>query len=59
MDNNETSVAESPARFIVCTIMELLFCMVFVAGITLCAIKSGNWMLMWFYLLPTLCYLAG
>lgn len=55
----EQIVSQSSAREIVCTVMSLLFCIVFVLCITYCAVKFSEWKLMWFYLLAVLCYMGG
>ena len=35
-----------------------IFCVALVVGITLMAWKTGNWKLMWFYLLPVFAFVA-
>ena len=52
-------VSQSNASSIICTVMTLLFCIVFVLCITYCAVKFSEWKLMWFYLLAVLCYMGG
>lgn len=39
-------------------LLDNLFCMALVAGITLMAYTTGNWKLMWFYLLPLIAFVA-
>jgi len=38
--------------------LDNLFCISLVAAITLIAYKTGNWKLMWFYLLPVFAFIA-
>lgn len=35
-----------------------LFCVMLVLGITLITYQTGNWKLMWFYILPVFAFLA-
>ncbi len=39
-------------------ILDNLFCTAFVLCITLLAYTTGNWKLMWFYLMPVVAYMA-
>lgn len=39
-------------------LLDNLFCMALVAGITLMSYTTGNWKLMWFYLLPLIAFVA-
>ena len=38
--------------------LDNLFCIALVAAITLLAYTTGNWKLMWFYLLPVFAFVA-
>ena len=38
--------------------LDNLFCISLVAAITLISYKTGNWKLMWFYLLPVFAFIA-
>ena len=40
-------------------IMDAIFCTLFVLCITLIVYTTGNWKLMWFYLLPLFTYVAA
>lgn len=65
MELNEITEESLPAfkvyaRFqIILTILSDIFCMVFVAAITLVLRNTGNERLIWLYLIPALCYLFG
>ncbi len=39
-------------------LLDNLFCLALVVGITLMAYTTGNWKLMWFYLLPLIAFVA-
>lgn len=39
-------------------LLDNLFCLALVAGITLMAYTTGRWQLMWFYLLPLFAFVA-
>lgn len=41
------------------SLFTMIFCIVFVAGVTYAIAETGEKRFVWFYLLPTACYIFG